>query len=129
MDPFNINFSQKNRMFAEIITNKYVFLIKKNGGYFFWKTHFANRGFWGVFMRVYVLQLSPFLLSYLFFLLVSYFFFFISFFCFLSLWKVRRRAFEFGQAPDQMCAQEQINAWAYPHCRYMCVRFSPVIRR
>ena len=62
------------------------------------------------------------------FLLISSFLFFSSFFSFLgggptnqSLGTMRRRAFEFGQTPDQICAQEKISAWAYPHCRYIYI--------
>ena len=51
-------------------------LINKTEGIFFRKTTFANRGFWGVFMRVYVLQMRP---PYGF-LLFSFFFFFFLFF-------------------------------------------------
>ena len=121
MDPFDINFSILFWLFADLVTKNDDLALYKKQSFCFLKKHF---------MRVYVLQMRPpygFLLILLFSSL--FFVFLFSFFCFLGA--MRRRAFEFGQAPDQICAQEKISAWAYPHCRlclyYRCqwIRIQP----
>ena len=60
MDPLVMDFSSKKWSIADLITKNRRFLfIKKSGHFFFGKTCFANRGFFGMFMKDYVFVLDP----------------------------------------------------------------------
>ena len=59
MDPLVMDFSSKKCSIADLITKNRRFLFIKSSGLFFWKTTFANRGFFGLFMKDYVFVLEP----------------------------------------------------------------------
>ena len=60
MDPLVMSFSSKKRSDADLITKNRRFLFIKNSEHFFFgKTCFANRGFFGLFMKENVFVLEP----------------------------------------------------------------------
>ena len=60
MDPLVMGFSSKKWPRADLITKNRRFLfVKSSGHFFFWKTCFANRGFFGLQTKDYVFLLEP----------------------------------------------------------------------